>query len=217
MRLTSRTPASASRSISARIFPTGRAISAPRVYGTTQKVQNLSQPSCTVMKADAPRLRIAMRSGAARWLNLSSTGNSVSTALRPDNEVDGRRAADDLFAFGLGHTAGDRNGDAPAGRRRLVFHAAHPAELGVDFLDGLFTDVAGVEDDQISVGGSRGLDIALRCQGVRHTLRVVDVHLAAERFDIDFIRAVHARWSARRRLVWTIELIQGPVHRVPSS
>ena len=44
----------------------GREISAPRVYGTTQNVQNLSQPSCTVTKAVTPRARIAAVLGAAR-------------------------------------------------------------------------------------------------------------------------------------------------------
>src|SRR5262245_66153954 len=58
---------------------TGRETSAPRVYGTTQNVQNLSQPSCTVTKADTPRARIASRAGGLSTSNLSSTGNSVST------------------------------------------------------------------------------------------------------------------------------------------
>jgi len=70
----SRTPASASRSISSTILATGRETSAPRVYGTTQKVQNLSQPSCTVTKELMPRARVTVRLGGASTLNLSSTG-----------------------------------------------------------------------------------------------------------------------------------------------
>ena len=62
---------------------TGREISAPRVYGTTQKVQNLSQPSCTVTKAEMPRERIASGFGWGRKVNLSSAGNSVSIAFAP--------------------------------------------------------------------------------------------------------------------------------------
>jgi hypothetical protein len=62
---------------------------------------------------------------------LSSTGNSVSTtlprrareqrrqamiALRPDHEIDDRRAADDLLALGLRDAAGDRDRRAALAR-----------------------------------------------------------------------------------------------------
>ena len=75
---------------------------------------------------------IAALLGAGRNANLSSTGNSVSTipvscrsrareqirqaviALRPDHEVDDRRAADDLRAFGLRDAARDRDRHAAA-------------------------------------------------------------------------------------------------------
>ena len=39
---------------SSMICETGLELSEPRVYGTTQKAQNLSQPSCTVRKAVGP-------------------------------------------------------------------------------------------------------------------------------------------------------------------
>src|SRR6202044_456067 len=117
-------------------------------------------------------------------------------ALWTHNEIDRRHAANDLVTFGLGDAAGDRDGDAPAGSRCGVLHAADAAELGINFLRRLFANVAGVEDDQIGVVGACGLDIAFRRQSVRHTLRVVDVHLAAERLDVEFFRSVHAGWSA---------------------
>ena len=124
--MSSRTPFSASRFTSSTIFSTGRETSAPRVYGTTQKVQNLSQPSCTVTKAEMPRARIASDFGCGRKPNLSWSGNSVSIALlsarcafeqlrqmmialRADHDVDHGRAADDLLAFGLRDAAGDRD------------------------------------------------------------------------------------------------------------
>ena len=47
-------PWSTKRFASSRTCATGRENSAPRVYGTTQKVQNLSQPSCTDKNAETP-------------------------------------------------------------------------------------------------------------------------------------------------------------------
>ena len=160
-------------------------------------------------KAETPRLRIAVavrrgemiefvvdrklgidRLAVARGAR-QQVGQAV-IALRPDDEIDRRRAADDFLAFGLRDAAGDRDHDAPAGGGRRVLQAADAAELGIDFLGRLFPDVTGVEDDQIGVVGARGLDIALRRQGVRHTLRVVDVHLAAERLDVELAGSVHA-------------------------
>ena len=40
--------------------------------------------------------------------------------------------------------------------------------------------------------GCRGLDIAFRRQSVRHATRVVDVHLATKRFDVELAGSVHA-------------------------
>ena len=90
----------------------------------------MSQPSCTVTKAETPRARVASRLGALQDVELvlgrkfgvdralalratraSSVGQAV-IALRPDHEVDRRRAADDLLAFGLRDAARDRDHDA---------------------------------------------------------------------------------------------------------
>ena len=113
-------------------------------------------------------------------------------ALRPEHEIDRRSAADDFLAFGLRHAAGDRDDDAPALSRGGLFQPAHAAELGIDLLGRLFANVAGVEDDEVGAIGSGGLDIAPRRQCVRHTPRVIDVHLAAERFDKQLAGFVHA-------------------------
>ena len=113
-------------------------------------------------------------------------------ALRPEHQIDRRRAADDFFALGLRDAAGDGDDDAPAFGGGRLFHAAHAAEFRIDLLGRLLADVAGVEDDEIGVVGGRGLDIALRRQSVRHTTRVVDVHLATERFDVELAGSVHA-------------------------
>ena len=133
--------------------------------------------------------RLAVARGARQQI-----GQAV-IALRTHDEVNNRCAADDFLTFGLRDAAGHRDHHAPAGGGRGVLHAADAAKLGIDLLRRLFADVAGVEDDQIGVIGACGLDIAFRRQSVRHTLRVVDVHLAAERFDVEFFRSVHAGWS----------------------
>ncbi len=113
-------------------------------------------------------------------------------ALRADHEIDHGGAAENFCAFGLCHASGDSDGDAASAGGGFFLDPAHAAEFGIDLLGGLLADVAGVENDEVGVVGARGLDIALRRQGVRHTLRVVDVHLAAERFDVEFFRVLHA-------------------------
>ena len=84
---------------------------------------------------------------------------------------------------------------AAAVARGGLLERAHAAELGIDLLGRLLADVAGVEDDEVGVLGRRGLGIALGRQRVRHTMRIVDVHLAAERLDIDLARSAHASSS----------------------
>jgi hypothetical protein len=112
-------------------------------------------------------------------------------ALRAHHDVDGRRAADDLFALGLGDATGDRDPHLAAMARRLVLGDPQPAQFGVDLFGGLLPDVTGVEDDEIRLLGALGLDEALARQRVHHALRIVDVHLAAIGFDVQLARRLH--------------------------
>ena len=107
-------------------------------------------------------------------------------SLRTDDDVDHWRAALGFGAFGLGDAAGDRDGHAAAVARRVVLQYAHAAEFGIDLLGRLLADVAGVEDDEVGVVRRRGLDKALGGEHVRHTMRIVDVHLAAVGLDVEF-------------------------------
>ena len=117
-------------------------------------------------------------------------------ALRSDNKVDGALAAENFFALGLRDAARDCDRHAAAGERGFVFYFAQAAEFGIDLVRRLFADVTGIQHHEIGVLGAIGLDIALRRQRVRHTMRIVDVHLAAVGFDIDFPGSVHAaRWA----------------------
>ena len=112
-------------------------------------------------------------------------------ALRTDDDIDHRRAADDLAAFGLRDAAGDRDVHAPALARGFVLDGAQPAEFRIDLLGSLFADVAGVEDDEIGVIDVCGLDKAFDRQRVHHALRIVDIHLAAIGLDMQLARRLH--------------------------
>ena len=141
-----------------------------------------------------PRARIASGFGGARNPNLSSTGNSVSSArpwlfgarqqlrqvmiaLRTDHDIDHRRAADDLVAFGLRDAAGHRDVHLAAVARGFILGDPQPSQLRIDLLGGFFANVAGVEDHQVRIVDAGGLDKAFGRQRVHHALRIVDVHL----------------------------------------
>ena len=73
-------------------------------------------------------------------------------ALRPDHEIDDRRAAHDFGALGLGHAAGHRDDRLLALRSAAaLLHQADAAEIGIDLLGRLLADVAGVEEDDVGV------------------------------------------------------------------
>ena len=112
--------------------------------------------------------------------------------LRTDDEIDAVGAPDDLLALGLRDATGNRDQHLAAIGVRRVLQLAHSADFGIKLVDRFFADVAGVENDKIGVGRARSLDVALGRQSVRHTIGIVDVHLAAEGFDVDFARTVHA-------------------------
>ena len=122
--------------------------------------------------------------------------------LRSDDEVDSRRPADDFLALGLGNAAGDGDEQVSAVRGRRFLHEAYTAKFRIDFLGRLLADVAGVEDDDVGILRRRRFDVALRRQGVRHTLRVVDVHLAAERFYVQLARTCHSGRIAPFSVRW---------------
>ena len=65
--------------------------------------------------------------------------------LRAENQIDRRGAADDLLALGLGDAAGDGDDEIAV----VLFQLLQLAELGINLLRGFFTNVAGVEHDQV--------------------------------------------------------------------
>ncbi len=71
--------------------------------------------------------------------------------LRADDDVDRRLAPDDLLALGLGHAAGDGDGQVAPHRPALGLDGAQTAQLGIYLLRGMLTNVAGVQHDQIGL------------------------------------------------------------------
>ena len=106
--------------------------------------------------------------------------------LRPDHDVDERHAADDFLALRLGHASGYRDNEIAAGKGCLALEPADTAEFRIDLLGRLLPDVAGIKDDKVGVLGRCGLGIVFARQEIGHTIGIVDVHLAAEGFYVDF-------------------------------
>ena len=133
-------------------------------------------------------------------------------ALRPDHEIDRALTADDLGALGLRDAAGDGDFHVASLQRGFLLEHAHAAELGIDLLGRLLADVAGVEDDQVGVVRRGGLDEALGGQRVRHTMRIVDVHLAAVGLDVElFGHAVADEFpNIFSRLIYRAAGVMGP-------
>src|SRR5262249_10473151 len=115
------------------------------------------------------------------------TGNEARqsmVALWPAHQVNRRCAADDLLPFSLRHAAGDRDQNLAALACRRLLDLADTAKLGIDLFHRFLANMAGIEDDEVGLLGDAGLDETFRRQYVRHTMRIVDVHLAAERLDV---------------------------------
>ena len=146
--------------------------------------------------------------------------------LRADHQIDVPRAADDFLAFRLRDATGDCDHHAAAVPRRRLLHLADAADLGIDLLRRFLADVAGIQDDEVGVLGTCGLGEPGGRQRVRHTMGIVDVHLAAEGFDVDFAGSAHAgsvRTRVQSSLSWrdlsrqTIYLISQRILRPAGS
>ena len=80
---------------------------------------------------------------------------------------------------------GDAAADAEDQRRFLLLERLEAAEMPVDLALGLVADRAGIEQDKVGLGGGRHLAVAGVLQQIDDPLRVDDVHLAAEGFQIE--------------------------------
>lgn len=100
--------------------------------------------------------------------------------LRAEDHVDIGRALTDRGAFLAGHAAADADHQVGI----LLLQLAPHAELGKHLFLGLLADRAGIEQDDVGLGGVFGhLEGLVFTEQVRHSRRVVLVHLAAVGFD----------------------------------
>ena len=105
--------------------------------------------------------------------------------LRAEHDVDVRRARDDRSAF----LARDAAADADDEVRPQRLQRTHPAEVVEYALLRLFAHRAGVEEDDVGVVRAVGQREPVgRGEHVGHAVRVVLVHLAAERADVELLR-----------------------------
>src|SRR5262249_17299776 len=111
--------------------------------------------------------------------------------VRTEHEVDLPEAAQDRVALLLRDAA--RDADQPA--RSLVLPCAQRAEVVVEALLRLVADRARVDHEQIGVELPPRVSVAGVMEQVRDLLRVVRVHLASVRPDVE-ARRVAARQEA---------------------
>ncbi len=142
---------------------------------------------------------------AAALAGLLHEHRQPANRLRADDDIrHARRSLEDGRAFLLRHAAGDRDNRVVAMLRRQLAKLAQPR---VQLLLGALADAASVDHDHVGVGGLRGGFEAGLLQEPRHPLGVVEVHLAAERFDEVRTRHAHPSLSLFRfRLSTSIRL-----------
>ena len=165
MSVTSRTPTSASAAHSATTSATGRDTSRPRVCGTMQNAQTLSQPFIAVTNAvTRPRAASGSAPGntyssdaiqpvsenRSRPSARASSSGSRRDVVRAEHEVHVRDALQEPLLLLLRDAA--RHGDERAAAR---LHLAVAAEGGEQLLLRLLADRAGVEEDEVGVLGRR--------------------------------------------------------------
>ena len=109
--------------------------------------------------------------------------------LRAEDDVDIGRAADDLPTLLARDTSA--HADENVGTRTL--ERLHAPEVGEHLLLRLLAHRAGIEEDEVGLGGVAGFLVTLGGgEHVGHLVRVVLVHLASERADEYFLRLRHA-------------------------
>jgi hypothetical protein len=141
-------------------------------------------------------VRVALGAGRATisrmiigdGLRLAATGAILGLAIagglahtiESHDDVDGRLPAKDFRSFGLGNATRYDKGGFPALLPPLLLEAAQRAQLRIDFFRRLLANVACVQNNEIGVFGVSGLKVSVLRRQIRHSLGVVDVHLAAE-------------------------------------
>jgi hypothetical protein len=104
----------------------------------------------------------------------------VGDRARPEGDVDVRVELEQPLPLRLGVAAADRD----HGVGTLALQLGGVAHVGREARVGLLADRAGVEDEHVRLLGRRGLPQPELFEQPLDPLRVVGVHLAAERRDV---------------------------------
>src|SRR5581483_1441732 len=126
-----------------------------------------------------------------RGLRPPGGGNAVEQfadavqRLGTEHQIDVGSAIDDRFSLLTRHAAAHSYHNP----RARVLERTPTAELAEDLLLRLFTDGTGIEQQQIGLRGIFGaLETVRRGEHIGHARRVVLVHLATERLDVELAR-----------------------------
>jgi hypothetical protein len=147
-------------------------------------------------------VEIEAHDAAAAGFELLDEVRQLAIAGGAADETDPRRALEDFFAFLLGDASEHADYFAAVFRGGLVVAKARKY-----FLRGLFADAAGVVEEQVGLRRVFCGTIAAPEKDARDFLGVVDVHLAAEGFDVEgFIGRLRlrGRGDRPRRLAATV-------------
>ena len=118
------------------------------------------------------------RDPAVAALQFGDEFRQAAVARRTTHQADVRRALEDPQSLLLGHAA--QHAEHPAVGRSLKL-----LQTAVDLLLGFVADAAGVVQHQVGVVRAGGFGIAHGDERAGDSLGVVDIHLAAERLDVE--------------------------------
>ena len=124
------------------------------------------------------RVRVETHDAAIAGFDLGEEVGKAAIAGGAADEGDPGSALEDFFAFLLGDTAEDADDFAVSGG------TAVETETGKDFLRGFFADGTGVVEDDVCGGGVVHGMVAAFEEDAGNFFGVVDIHLAAEGFDV---------------------------------
>ena len=122
---------------------------------------------------------MSISGGRPAIASLASIG-SIFARWVPIDQVDHRRSFQQRLAFLLRDASGDSDDRFAAGLAAGLFDLT---ESRVELVFGALADAAGVDDDQVRVVVRVGGIESRLFEQSRHPLGIVDVHLAAVRFD----------------------------------
>ena len=114
--------------------------------------------------------------------------------LRTDDDVEERCSGGHGLALGLRDAPGYSDRRIASRLPPLAFpHLAKTTQFGVDLLGGFFSYVASIEQHEVGILEFARDHIAMMRQQSRHSIGIVNVHLATVSLDVEFSRHAETR------------------------